>query len=139
MSHYWRKHNWSSSKSLSHSECNIFDRKIFLAMWTSPGKSKCTNPFNSTFMPNLHWLCRSQLHLSRLFSTCRQPHNSLPRRELLNQAGILVYDYLRSKSTHVMHSSASTMTLLGEIIHILSTAFLRRLMLPTSVLNDRTS
>ena len=48
MSHYWRKHNWSSSKSLSHSECNIFDRKIFLAMWTSPGKSKCTNPFNST-------------------------------------------------------------------------------------------
>lgn len=78
MRHYWREHSWSSSKPLSNSECTIFDSKIYIAMWTSPGKSTCTNPFNSILCRKGTGYVRANYTSLTYSSTCLQPQNPLP-------------------------------------------------------------
>ena len=79
MRHYWREHSWSSSKPLSNSECNILDSKIDLYCHVDISRQiNMYKSFQFHLMPKGHWLCRSHLHPSRLFSTCLQPQNPLP-------------------------------------------------------------
>jgi hypothetical protein len=108
-------------------------------MWTSPGKSTCTNPFNSTLCRKGTGYVRANYTFLTYFPLVFNLKILSHVKELWNQAGVSVYEHLRSESTHVMHSSANPMTLLGEQLHILPTTFLQRLMFPTSVLKGLVS